>query len=172
MNPRDLIEKCKQYAIECHNSVNHLYDGKPYSVHLEMVYNYGQKYCYLLGNKQSVIPALAACWTHDTIEDCRQTYNDVKNACGEEVAEITYALTNEKGKTRKERANEKYYEVIHGVQCAVFVKLCDRLANVSYSKKNKSSMFDKYRKEHSYFKDKLYVDALNPMWEELEFLLS
>ena len=25
------------FAIEAHNKVNHLYDGKPYSVHLSMV---------------------------------------------------------------------------------------------------------------------------------------
>jgi hypothetical protein len=47
--------------------------------------------------------------------------------------EIVYALTNDKGRTRAERAGEKYYKGIRETPYAPFVKLCDRLANVSYS---------------------------------------
>ena len=49
------------------------------------------------------------------------------------AAEIVYALTNEKGRTRAERANERYYEGIRQTPYAPFVKLCDRLANVTYA---------------------------------------
>ena len=96
----DLVSKAKEYAIKCHSETNHLYDGKPYETHLHWVYVYGIKYGNLLTERDLPF-ALAACWTHDTIEDCRQTYNDVKNICGIRVAEITYAVTNEKGKNRK-----------------------------------------------------------------------
>ena len=47
--------------------------------------------------------------------------------------EIVYALTNDKGRTRAERAGEKYYKGIRETPYAPFVKLCDRLANVTYS---------------------------------------
>jgi ATP phosphoribosyltransferase regulatory subunit HisZ len=53
---------------------------------------------------------------HDSIEDARLTYNDVLSIAKEYMTEgyakasteIVYALTNEKGRNRKERANEKY----------------------------------------------------------------
>lgn len=123
-----------RYGIECHTESNHKYDGQPYEIHLIMVFTYAANYSYLLDSVEDAKLALASAWTHDVIEDARQTYNDVKYICGEEVAEISYALTNEKGKNRKERANSKYYDEIRKTPMAVFVKICDRLANARYSK--------------------------------------
>jgi (p)ppGpp synthase/HD superfamily hydrolase len=92
-----------------------------------------------------------AVWAHDTIEDTRVSYNDVKNQLGDEVADIVYAVTNDKGKNRKERAGDRYYEGIRNTPGAVFVKLCDRIANVQYGKMTKSRMFEMYKKENSEF---------------------
>ena len=93
---------------------------------------------------------------HDVIEDCRQTYNDVKTKTNEAVAELAYALTNEKGRTRKERANDKYYEGIKQTPFATFIKVCDRIANYEYSKQQGSRMAEMYEKEMSGFVAKLY----------------
>jgi hypothetical protein len=79
----------------------------------------------------------------------------VKEHLGQEAADIIYALTNEKGKNRKERANDKYYEGIKNTPGAVFVKLCDRIANVQYSKMTGSRMFEMYKKENDEFVTKL-----------------
>jgi (p)ppGpp synthase/HD superfamily hydrolase len=98
---------------------------------------------------------LRSAWGHDLIEDCRVSYNDVKNQLGQEAADIIYAVSNEKGKTRAERANDKYYEGIRNTPGAVFVKLCDRIANVQYSKMTKSRMFEMYKKENTNFLTKL-----------------
>jgi (p)ppGpp synthase/HD superfamily hydrolase len=98
--------------------------------------------------RESVI---LAAWGHDLIEDTRVSYNDVKDKLGFTAAEIIYAVSNEKGKNRKERANEKYYEGIRNTPGAVFVKLCDRIANVQYSKMTGSRMFDMYKKENPDF---------------------
>ena len=46
---------------------------------------------------------------------------------------MVYALTNEKGRTRAERANDKYYQGIRETPYAPFLKLSDRLANAGYS---------------------------------------
>jgi (p)ppGpp synthase/HD superfamily hydrolase len=94
---------------------------------------------------------LRSAWGHDLIEDCRVSYNDVKNQLGQEAADIVYAVSNEKGKNRVERANDKYYEGIRNTPGAVFVKLCDRIANVQYSKMTKSRMFEMYKKENDEF---------------------
>lgn len=151
--------KIIDYAIEAHQSTNHFYDGKSYSVHLVLVAAYAQKYIDKIpeAHREDVINA---CWLHDTIEDTRKTYNDIKRISNETVANIVYAVTNEKGKNRKERANAKYYAGIISEPFARFVKLCDRLANVKYSVDNNSRMREVYQKENEHFiKSLFYMGA-------------
>lgn len=149
-----------QRAASLHRDTNHLYDGKDYSVHLGLVVHIAEQYLEDIeeGDRDTVI---AACWLHDTIEDCRQTYNDIKEIAGKEVTDIVYACTNEKGKTRKERANDKYYEGIRTTKYATFVKMCDRLANISYSRKTGSRMYEMYQKEQKHF-----LESLQPYTKE------
>ena len=167
----NIVVIAKDYAINCHSRTNHLYDGYPYEVHLRKAYDYAKKFIHLVDfeDQQDV---LASSWTHDVIEDCRQSYNDVKKNCNEQVAEITYALTNEKGKTRKERANDKYYQGIRDAKNATFVKLCDRMANISYSKEHGSKMFEMYKKENEEFKSRIYSKNYEEMFEEIDRLFS
>jgi (p)ppGpp synthase/HD superfamily hydrolase len=138
------------FAIESHASVNQTYDGKPYSVHLAMVFSQAMRFidCVDEHRRKDVLNAV---WLHDTIEDCRLTYNDVLKISSKEVAELVYALTNEKGKNREERANAKYYKGIRNLEYATFIKICDRLANVIYSRDTKSRMFDVYKNENEKF---------------------
>ncbi len=146
----NLLEKSREFAKQCHSETNHTYDGKPYTFHLNMVEGFGQDFIYLIPSKKEIV--LSACQLHDSVEDCRITFNDLKKEVGKEVAEIVYAVTNEKGKTRVERANSKYYKGIRKTEFATFVKLADRLANASYSKSSgKEGMFEKYKKENAKF---------------------
>jgi (p)ppGpp synthase/HD superfamily hydrolase len=163
----ELVSNARYYAVKVHEATNHKYDRKPYEVHLQMVYDVACKYVHLLPNNRIISEVLAACWVHDVIEDCRQTYNDVKNVLGERVADITYAVTNEKGKTRKERANDKYYEGIRNTPFADYVKICDRIANVKYSKESGSKMIEAYRKENDEFKKQLWSLPVQEMFNEL-----
>lgn len=169
---RAFIKKAMDTAIVAHADTNHLYDGKPYCIHLQMVYSYGLKFSFLFQYEPYRSSVLAACWTHDMIEDARWTYNDVRAAFGEEVAEITYACSNEKGKTRDERANDKYYAEIFNNDLAIFVKMCDRLANLSYGIQFGSGMLVKYLKEHEHFKGMLYKYIFQPMWDEMDRLIE
>ena len=163
-----------EWILEQHSSTNHMYDTYlPYEFHLRMVANVAKKYSHLLDNEVDYFTGkkeydrgqditvtlrkacLRAAWGHDLIEDTRVSYNDVKENLGQEAADIIYALTNEKGKNRKERANDKYYEGIRNTPGAVFVKLCDRIANVQYSKMTGCRMFEMYRKENDEFVTRL-----------------
>lgn len=166
-----ISENAYQYAITCHRGTNHLYDEfLPYEFHLRMVVNVAKNFLHFIpSEKQEIV--LAACWTHDVIEDCRQTYGDVKEALGEEVAEIVYAVSNEKGKNRQERANEKYYDGIKANKLAVFVKLCDKIANIQYSTMNQSKMLEVYEKEHSNFYNKLYFPEYQELFDYLDKIL-
>ncbi len=164
-----LSEKARTLAKTWHEDTNHTYDGKPYEYHLNMVVENVYRYASLVDDLEV---ALAAAWLHDVIEDCRITYNDVKiTLSSSDVADIVYALTNEKGKNRAERANARYYEGIRNTPMASFVKICDRLANVLHSVKS-GTMTNVYLKEHDKFKSELYDEKYKVMFDELERLLA
>ena len=143
------------FAIKAHHDTNHTYDGAPYSLHLSMVVSYAYEYLHLIP-EQYREDVIHACWLHDTIEDTRKSYNDIKKVAGEKVADIVFAVTNDKGKTRSERAGDTYYKGIRDTPYAGFVKLCDRLANAKYSADTNSRMQNVYREENSHFLESIF----------------
>ena len=86
------------------------------------------------------------------------------------ATEIVYALTNDKGRTRAERAGERYYQGIRQTPYAPFVKLCDRLANITYSCSGVDG--DNIRMKQVY-KDELphFLEAINPRLDDPRFLV-
>lgn len=168
-----IINEIRNDAHALHASVNHAYDRiRPYGFHLDMVVNWVRKYIEeVCSDEKDILPVFFAAFYHDSIEDARLTYNDVLKLAGELMdkeqaflaTEIVYALTNEKGRSRAERANEKYYEGIRAIPYAPFVKLADRLANTSYafSKGTADSlrMSKVYREELPGFLDALKVEG-------------
>jgi len=137
------IAQIRESAHQLHDGVNQTYgDELPYGYHLDMVANDVRDFGHLVCEKEDdVIPMMFGAYYHDSIEDARLSYNDVmrtaRTLMTEEQAlmatEIVYALTNDKGRTRSERAGEKYYKGIRETPYAPFIKLCDRLANITYS---------------------------------------
>ena len=160
-----MVEKIKYTAHLIHDSVNQNYDDKPYSFHLDAVVDILIPYIpEVCPDEGDVVPLIFGAFFHDTIEDARMTYNDVmkeaKKMFDDDKAllatEIVFALTNDKGRTRAERAGEKYYEGIRQTPYAPLVKACDRLANVSYSvaqedDRRNSAMKVVYRREMPHF---------------------
>lgn len=139
----EAIEQIKQAAHQLHESVNQRYAVYlPYGYHLDMVVNGVRRYgAVVLTQPSDVLAVIFAAYYHDSIEDARVTYNDVlkeaRRYMDEQHAvmavEVVYALTNDKGRNRSERAGEKYYRGIRETPYAPFVKLADRLANLEYS---------------------------------------
>jgi (p)ppGpp synthase/HD superfamily hydrolase len=157
----------RDFARAAHHEVNHLYGGLPYTVHLDAAVKVGERYAHLLRSNSVDIHHIvqSAIYLHDTLEDCRISYNDLRKEFGTTIADIVYAVTNEKGKTRKDRANEKYYRGIRETRYATFVKLCDRIANVEAGGK-----VDMYRKEQPYFEASLNGAPILPDLEGSENL--
>lgn len=146
------------WCINKHRETNHYYDKYlPYEFHLRMVVQAAKDFMYMIDESMRE-DILLACWGHDLIEDARCSYNDCLKMLTPASANIIYAVTNEKGRNRKERANAEYYRGIRNTLGAVFVKLCDRIANVQYSKMTKSNMADMYEKENEHFVKSLCPD--------------
>lgn len=170
----DFARDVRQAAHAIHADVNQTYDGiYPYGVHLDMVADNVARYADDLPvPDEDVAVVWFGAYFHDSIEDARLTYNDVLNVArkflGDEekavmAAEIAYALTNEKGRTRAERADSRYYAGIRATPYAPMVKLADRLANFDFSlrgdnPKNKA-MAQVYRQEMPDFLKKLAPES-------------
>ena len=183
----DEIVQIRYSAHSLHASVNQNYDQvHPYGYHLDMVAKLVQRYgYYVCSDEADVLPLLFGAYYHDAIEDARRTYNDVlrtaRQFMDEEqallAAEIVYALTNDKGRTRAERAGERYYQGILSTPYAPLVKLADRLANATYSfrhlnEKNDFSglnaqMKEVYRREMPHFLQSITV----PNTDDLRYQL-
>jgi len=174
------IKEIKDAACKLHESVNQWYDDTlPYGHHLCMVADAAMAYsCEVIESEEDILPVIFGAYFHDSIEDARQTYNDVmkiaKGYMNEEQAltatEIVYALTNDKGRTRAERAGEKYYEGIRATPYASLIKLCDRYANMTYSfngtDESNLHMREVYAREWSHF-----ISSIKAKTGDIRFLL-
>ncbi len=192
MSNLNLVELAKQLAYQSHRGTNHTYDRKDYvDTHVALVVKYVKKYINFLPDQtdwylewgfywKEIVEAAA--WLHDTIEDCRLTPNDIMrffiNAGIPErvafkIAQLVFAVSNEKGWTRSDRANDKYYIEMRKVHGAVYIKLCDRFANIEYSATSGSGMSGTYTKEYKHFREMLYrfKDSLHWMWHDLDRLV-
>ena len=162
------IDQVEFFAEKNHNDRNLKYDSKPYKVHLKLVVGFGSKYLYLVEDIKQWDNVLGGAWGHDLCEDANLTRNDIQKETNEQIANLVYALTNEKGRNRKERANGKYYEGIKNTPYATYIKICDRMANVSYSKQSKKgNMFEMYKKENEDFITSIYDSKYEIMFNDL-----
>ena len=167
-----ITNKVLDFASAAHASVNQLYDGMPYVEHLHEVAEYAAMFGYLIGDSPTRTLAICCAYCHDILEDVRISYNDLAKATCSSVAEVAYLLQTPKGRNRAERHCTAYYEGIAADKMATFIKLCDRLANVAYSKRSQSSMHAKYKAEHAHFAAILQpaYPEFAPMWAKLEEL--
>lgn len=178
-----------QHDVVCNQKYG---DNLPYSFHLKAVEAQGEKFIYLIEHKgvedslDYRNPSISlrnvvrySLLMHDIIEDGRLTYNDVVKITNDEfgnytastqVADIVYCVTDEKGKNRAERKNDKYYKELKENKLAVFVKLADLAANTLYSKLTGSSMYEKYKKEFPNFKEKVYIAEYEEFFNYVENL--
>lgn len=186
------MEEFRNFIYNQHDVVcNQKYASKyPYSMHLGFVEAQGNKFIHLIEddyvrneqnfqshpvhNHDIIRMALIA---HDSIEDARMTYNDVLERVNEHVgnykaavviADIVYCVTDEKGKNRKQRKNDKYYDEIKKNDLALYVKLADLTANRLFSKLTNSSMYHKYKKEWPKFREITYKSNFSQFFEYID----
>ena len=183
---RRILEEVRQSAHELHARVNQTYDGtKPYGVHLDMVAQSVYDYAYLVcDDERDLLPLFFGAYYHDSIEDARLTYNDVMATAKRWMddqqaylaAEIVYALTNDKGRTREERAGAHYYQGIRETPYAPFVKLADRLANITYSCQSKEAhnqrMREVYLRELPHFLEAIDAHSTDPRFALPEEMIN
>ncbi len=146
------VKDAAKFAARSHGTQR--YGGRPYTWHLEQVYKNTVKFGGSEVEQQ-------AAWLHDVIEDTPVTRSDVAKAFGGTVAKIVDLVSNRASK-------EATFKRVRSDRSAVFVKLCDRLANVSVGAKN-----DMYRKRHPVFKGILYRKGeFEALWKAIDKALG
>ena len=123
INTSKLLE-CWDFASKYHKS--QWYGSKPYMYHLKKVSDVALDLNF---TDESI---LMGCLLHDIIEDTEVSYKDIKDNFGEEVAEIVYCVTDELGRSRKERKSKTYKKIRNNPK-SIVVKLCDRISNITES---------------------------------------
>lgn len=146
------VRDAAKFAARAHGTQR--YGSQPYTYHLEQVYKNTVKFGGSDTEQQ-------AGWLHDVIEDTSVTRSEVAKAFGGKVAQIVDLVSNRASK-------EATFKRVRTDRSAVFVKLCDRLANVSVGSKN--SM---YRKHHPVFKEILYRKGeFEALWRAIDKALG
>lgn len=140
-----------QHDVVCNQKYN---KTLPYSVHLDGVAHkvsvfYTQDFNFKLHH------AMDVAYGHDLIEDARVTYNDVKNASNEIVAEAVFNCTESVGRNRAERHDAAYIERIFSSELSLFVKLCDLAANITFGLFQAGNMIGKYKEEFPTFEARI-----------------
>lgn len=173
---RFISNELLQTILDQHDIVcNQKYGGEielPYSFHLVSTAMQALPLQPFL-SLEDFIKVIKGCLGHDLIEDARLSLNDVKELLGEEVGDIIYACTEEKGRNRKERHSEKFFKELSLNRLAVAVKLCDIQANILFSMLTGSRMFNMYKAEFSTVKYYLYIPGeYDNLWESISLLLG
>jgi (p)ppGpp synthase/HD superfamily hydrolase len=151
--------EARMVAIHVHG--NQMYGAFPYVKHLDDVVDVLERFGfsdeYKIGG-----------YFHDTGEDTSLAYTKLVKRWGLDVAEMVYCVTDELGRTRKEK-KEKTLPKTASNPKAIILKLADRIANVEMGGK-----IGMYSKEYEEFKKALYLRGTDaePMWEHLDGLLK
>lgn len=166
MKLNDRVRFAREFAAALHADQGQLYDDKPYTVHLDDVYN------ILLEFDVIDKDVLAAGYLHDLIEDTEIDISVIKNLFGDDIAEYVWAVTDEPGENRKQRKALTYPKIKANPYGGLTLKLADRIANVRYSIKSGNVRMQKmYQKEMGEFEKNLRTLGLNDeMWNHLTAL--
>ncbi len=134
----------------------------PYTYHLQQVLD-------IANELECDEPTKVACVLHDVLEDTSISYNQIKTHFGVDVADIVLAVTDEVGKTRRERKN---YAKIKANHRAILVKVCDRIANIEASKVDNPELLEMYINENKDFVEALSDEACKNAFDLLEFSIT
>jgi (p)ppGpp synthase/HD superfamily hydrolase len=174
------LKKIEAYAEKCYADANCVYgeDKGTYMIHIRMVIDFITAHNAVFKNHRDFVQTVGAASCHDLIEDAKQTYNNISDVAGKDVADITLGVTDVPAENRLMKHLLTMGKTVRDYR-AIILKLADIYANTSYSKKEGTSMYKKYVEEYPYrkaiFKKALswYKDDVNhfeliEIWKELD----
>lgn len=137
-----LISKARSLAFAYHK--NQRYGSHPYSYHLQMVVNFARIYSELIP-KEAREDVICAAYLHDILEDTLCTQDEILRALNPRILLLVKLLT------KNGSDPEIYFNLVAQDDLAIFVKLCDRYANVLACVQDENlEKLAKYKKQNPY----------------------
>ncbi len=158
----EMKKKARDFAIRAHG--DQMYGSLPYKAHLDAVATIVKKY----GEAAEVIAYL-----HDVVEDTDVELDEITSEFGAFISDCVAIVTDEPGKSRKERKVKTYQKMSYvsgEEELALLVKAADRLANVrSCLAGGNTRLMATYRSEYPVFRESAYREELcEEIWSELQ----
>lgn len=155
-----LINRARELALVYH--VDQKYGSRPYSYHLQKVVNIARFYSSLIP-KEALEDVICAAYLHDILEDTLCTQDEILRALNPRILLIVKLLT-------KNSSNpEEYFNQVAQDDLAIFVKVCDRYANVLaciyYGEDQKLA---KYKEQNPMFNRILLREDYRYMFDQIE----
>ena len=112
------------------------------------------------------------------MEDAKQTYNNICEVAGKDVADITLGVTDVPAENRLMKHLLTMGKTVRDYR-AIILKMADMYSNAKYSKASGSSMYLKYVAEYRYrkpifetalgwYRNDLNKEVLDVIWKELD----
>lgn len=154
---KTIANEARDFALKVH--AGQLYGEVPYVDHLDYVAYYAE----LFSGDDLLV---AAAYLHDVLEDTGTTYEELLNKFGEDIANLVQAVTSPRAQTRREKVAAALPQIRAAGERAVFLKLCDRIANVTASEEDgPPEKFLMYKSEQKAFEEALYrTNEHEDMW--------
>lgn len=170
-----VIEK---YAEKCYADANCKYGEGSYMTHIRMVLDFVSIHNAVFKNYRKFVETCGAAFCHDLMEDAKQTYNNICDVAGKDVADITLGVTDVPAENRLMKHLLTMGKTVRDYR-AIILKMADMYSNAKYSKTSGSSMYLKYVAEYRYrkpifemalawYKDDLDQNELQKIWKELD----
>ena len=124
----------------------------------------------VLANEGGVVDPVTLCAAllHDTIEDTRTTYRELRKAFGNEIADVVMEVTDD---MKLEKAERKEHQVVHAPHLSLrakLVKLADKICNLRDIASNPPATWSRQRKREYYEWAKRVIDGLRGAHAGLE----
>jgi (p)ppGpp synthase/HD superfamily hydrolase len=141
---KDIVVRAYTFAEKAHEGVERKFSGLPYFTHVKYV-------ARVLEHLRQDEEVVAAGFLHDIIEDTHHTYDDIKLAFGERVADIVLGVTSD-GDAMREAGGKRHYlaqKMVDMLEDSLTVKLADRFHNVLFLEGDETpkEFIKKYYKE-------------------------
>jgi (p)ppGpp synthase/HD superfamily hydrolase len=172
------LDKIEKYAEKCYADANCKYGEGTYMIHIRMVLDFVITHSDVFKTLDDGIHTAGAAFCHDLMEDAKQTYNNICDVAGKEVADITLGVTDVPAENRLMKHLLTMGKTVRDYR-AIILKMADMYSNAKYSKDNGSSMYLKYVAEYRYrkpifemalvwYKDDLNKNILDTIWKKLD----
>jgi (p)ppGpp synthase/HD superfamily hydrolase len=137
-----LIKEARELAF-CYHA-DQKYGNSPYSDHLQMVVNLVRIYSSMIP-KDDLEDVICAAYLHDILEDTLCTHDEILRALNPRILLLVKLLT------KNGSDPESYFNQVAQDDLAIFIKLCDRYANVlACVQDDNYEKLNKYKKQNPY----------------------